>query len=339
MGVTRWLLRKIGSINHDRMNKTLDVIQKENNKSRFYIKCDMIKCFITRGSGYTDYFRGNYINLSKEEKKTFFTAKSFYKFLSYMNDKRYEVILNDKLVFNNYFSKYINRDWINLRVSSLEDFKKFLKNKDVVFAKIANGEGGHGVSRIVVKDRKIDDLYKELLDKKQFLVEDAIKQSDEVNELNPNVVNSFRIITIYKDGKVYVVNNAFRVNQDESNVIGCTNDIYFSMNEDGIIDSNVIDDYGNVYLEHPLTHKKFKDVKISGVKEAFSLVKKLHLEIPEMRYIGWDIAFTNDGVELVEGNEYPGYGIIQFYKLHNKNTGHLKEVKDILGEEFDKIKL
>lgn len=340
MGVTKWLLRKIGSINHERMNKTVEVIASENNKSKFYIKCDIVKNFITRGSGYTDYFRGNYINLTSEEKKTFFTAKSFYKFLDYMNDKKYEVILNNKLVFNNYFSKYIKRDWINLRTSTLSDFKKFLKNKDIVFAKIANGEGGHGISRIVVKDENVEDLYNNLIKKRQYLVEEAILQSDELNELNPNVVNSFRIVTIYKDGKVYLVNNALRINQDEANIIGCTNDIYFSLNDKGKIDSNVIDDFGNIYEEHPLTHKKFKDVLIPQVKEAFELVKKLHLEIPEMRYIGWDIAFTKDGVELVEGNEYPGYGLLQFYKLYdNKRYGHLKEVSDILGDEMENIKL
>ena len=338
MGVTRWLLRKFKDINKERMNKTIDVIAKESGKSRTYIKFDMIRNFITRGCGYTDYFRSNYIDLTSEEKDTFVTAKSFYKFLSYMNDKKYQVILNDKIVFNNYFSKYIKREWINLNTSSIEDFTKFLKNKKIVFAKTLNGEGGHGVTKIVVKDHDIKKLYKELIDKKQTLVEEAIIQSDEVNEINPSVVNSFRIVTIYKDGKVYLVNNALRVNQGTDEVIGCTDDIYFSLNEKGKIDSNVIDDYGNIYEYHPLTNKKFSEVKITGVKEAFELVKKLHLEIPQVRYIGWDIAFTNNGPELVEGNEYPGYGLLQFYKLYDgKRTGHKKEISDILGDEMNNI--
>jgi len=340
MGVTKWLLRKFKSINKERMNKTIDVIAKESGKSRTYIKFDMIKNFITRGCGYTDYFRSNYIDLTKEEKDTFVTAKSFYKFLSYMNDKKYQVILNDKIVFNNYFSKYIKREWININSSSVSDFERFLSNKEVVFAKTPIGEGGHGVSKIKVKDYDIKKLYDQLKRKKQFLVEEAIIQSEEVNEMNPSVVNSFRIVTIYKDGKVYLVNNALRVNQGVSEVIGCTDDIYFSLNEKGKIDSNVIDDYGNIYEYHPLTNKKFSDVKINGVKEAFDLVKKLHLEIPQVRYIGWDIAFTDNGPELVEGNEYPGYGLLQFYKLYNnKKTGHKKEISDILKDEMNNIKM
>ena len=339
MGVNRWLFNKFKSINYERLNKTIDVIEKENNKSRLYIKFDMIKNFIVYGCSYTDYFRCNYINLTKEEKKTCVTAKSFYKFLNYMNDRNYRCILNDKLVFNRYFKDYINRDWIDISNKEFSEFESFLKNKDIVFAKVPNGEGGHGVTKIIVKDNDLKKLYKELLNKKQFLIEEAIKQSKEVNEINSNVVNSFRVVSIYKDGKVYLVNNALRVNQGNDSVIGCTDDLYFSLNEKGIIDSNVVDDYGNIYREHPLTKKKFSEVKIKGVKEAFIMVEKLHKEIPQIRYIGWDFAFTDDGPELVEGNEYPGYGLFQFYKLHNKRTGHLKEIKDILGDEINSIKI
>ena len=69
------------------------------------------------------------------------------------------------------------------------------------------------------------------------------------------------------------------------------------------------------------------------------MCQEAHLRVPQIRYIGWDVAFTNNGPVLVEGNEYPGYGIIQFYKLKNSRTGHLKEIADILGDEINNIKL
>lgn len=340
MSVRRWIMKKIRGIDKERMNKHLDVISKNSGKSKLYIKFDIILNFLTRGCGYTDYFRGDYINLTKKEKDTFVTAKKFYKLLSYLNSEKYKVLLNDKLVFNKYFSEYLKRDYINLRESSISDFKKFLKGKDIVFAKEPIGEGGHGISKIIVsKHKDIEKLYNELIQNKQLLVEEAIIQSDDLNEINPNVVNSFRIITLYKDGEVYLVNNALRINQDDADVIGCTNDLYFSLNEDGKIDSNVIDDYANVYDVHPMTGKKFSEVKIKGVKEAFEMCKEAALKIPQVRYIGWDVAFSKKGPVIVEGNEYPGYGLVQFYKLKNKKTGHLKEISDILKDEMDNIKL
>lgn len=339
MNATKWLYRKFKDINYDRMNKTLDIISKNSGKSKLYIKFDMAKNFITRGIGYTDYFRGDYINLTNKEKDTFVTAKSFYKIIHYLNDYNYICLLKDKLKFNRYFNDFIKRDYINLKECTVDEFNKFIKKYKVVFAKDPIGEGGHGIKKINVKEiDSVDNLYNELLKNKQYLVEEEIVQSKELDEINPNVVNSFRVITLYKDGKVYIVNNALRVNQDESNVIGCTNDLYFSFSIDGKIDSNVIDDYANVYEKHPLTGKKFSDVRIKDVKEAFKMCEKAALLIPEVRYIGWDIAFSKKGPVIVEGNEYPGYGLVQFYKLKNKKTGHLKEIKDIIKDEINNIK-
>ena len=336
---TKRMLKKIKSINFDRMNKTVDIICKENNRSRLYVKSSMLFNFLKYGTGYTDYFRGNFINLKKEEKKTFVTAKSFYKVIHYLNNYDYISIFYDKLIFNKMFKEYIKRDYINLKQESLNDFKEFLNKYEIVFAKDNLGECGHGVEKIVVKDiNNIEDLYNKLIKNKQFLVEEAIIQSKELNEINPNVVNSYRIVTLVNKGKAYVIANALRVNQDKTDVIGCTNDLYFSFSEDGKIDSNVIDDYGNIYKEHPLTKKRFDEVEVKDVKVAFEMCKKAALEVPEVRYVGWDVAFSDKGPVIVEGNEYPGYGILQFYKLKDKRTGHLKEIQDIIGDETNKIK-
>lgn len=340
MSAARWLMNKFKDINHDRLNKHIEIIQKNSGKSKFYIRMDMMRNFLTRGTGYTDYFRCNFIDLSSAEKDTFATAKKFYKLLAYLNDEEYIVVLSDKLIFNELFRNYLGREFINLRVSTADDLRRFLDGKTTVFAKETHGEGGHGISKLTVADvEDVDKLYEELIAKDQLLVEDAIIQHEDLDEINPYVVNSFRIITLYKDGEAHMIANALRINQDDAAVIGCTNDLYFSIGADGRIDSNVVDDYGQVYETHPMTGKKFSDVCIHGVKEAFEMCKEAHRRIPQVRYIGWDVAFSKDGPVLVEGNEYPGYGLVQHFALKNKRTGHLKEVADVLGDEFKDIKL
>ena len=239
------------------------------------------------------------------------------------------------------FRDYLKRDFINLRKSTPDDLREFLKGKDIVFAKETKGEGGHGISKCVVKDiTDVEAFYNRCKENGQYLIEDGIKQHPDLNQINPNVVNSFRVITLLNDkGEIKMIANALRVNQDDSVVIGCTNDLYFSLGADGKIDSNVVDDYGQVYDTHPLTGVKFKDVYIHGVQEAFDMCIDAHKRIPQCRYIGWDIAFSENGPVIVEGNEYPGYGLVQHYALKNKRTGHLKEVADHLGDEYNRIKL
>ena len=339
MGVNMWLLRKFKTIDRTRMKKHLDVLVRDSGKSKSYILFDMAKNFLKRGCSYTDYFRGNYLNITEEEKDTFVTAGSFRKIVHYLNDPKYTYILNDKLVFNKYYKEFLGREYINLQKSSLDEFVDFLRDKKIVFAKKLHGEGGQGIRKIEVAKENAKTLYKTLRDNKQFLVEEAIIQCKELNELNPNVVASFRIITLYKDGKPHLLGNALRINQDKKDVIGCTNDLYFSLNEKGKISSNVVDDYGNIYEEHPLTHKKFSEVVIPNVKEAFDMCLKAAHDLPQVRYIGWDVAFSNKGPILVEGNEYPAYGLVQFYKLNNKKTGHKKELETILKDEIKKINI
>lgn len=340
MSVKKWLLRKVRGLNQERMKKHIAVIQKNSGKSKLYIYLSIFGAFLVRGAGYTDYFRGNYIDLTKAEKDTFVTAKSFYLLMQYLNQEKYKVLLDDKIIFNQFFRQYLHRDFLSLREAGPEEFAQFVKNRQVVFAKTPIGEGGHGVSKIVLSEYPDkNELYQRLLQRGQLLVEEAIVQCDEVNRLNPCVVNSFRVITLYKDGEVTILNNAFRINQDSTEVIGCSNDLYFSMNAEGRIDSNVIDDYGTVYTQHPMTGMRFADVKIPDVDKAFAMCIEAAKKIPQVRYIGWDVAFTDRGPVIVEGNQYPGYGLIQFYRLKDKRTGHLKEIADVLGDEMKKIKL
>ena len=87
MSTTNLLYKKVKEINFDKLNKLSSDIAKRNNKSPFSVKMDMIYNFIRYGIGYTDYLKGDYINLNSKQKKTYVTTKSFYKLLNYLNQK------------------------------------------------------------------------------------------------------------------------------------------------------------------------------------------------------------------------------------------------------------
>ncbi|MBQ9248430.1 MAG: hypothetical protein IJ171_07585, partial [Ruminococcus sp.] len=109
MSVTKWLMNKFKDINKDRMNRHIEIIRQQSGKSKFYIKCSLAWNFLTQGTGYTDYFRGHFIDRTKEEKKTYATAKRFYRLMAYLNDEEYIVVLGDKLIFDEVFRDYLKR--------------------------------------------------------------------------------------------------------------------------------------------------------------------------------------------------------------------------------------
>ena len=69
------LFNRFKHLDNKRFKKTINVIQKRTGKSKLFIITDIIINTLTRGSGYTDYFRGDYINLTSKEKDTFVTIK------------------------------------------------------------------------------------------------------------------------------------------------------------------------------------------------------------------------------------------------------------------------
>ena len=271
MSVKSMMVRKIKAIDKEKLNKLAKDIAARNNKSVSYVKRDMIKNFVKYGIGYTDYLKGDYINLTKEQKKTYVTTKSYYKLLRYLNNPKYDATMSDKIVFNRIFSEFLGREWIDIRNTSLDDFKKFIKNKKTIFAKPPTDFGGHGIKKIEVKDIKnLEELKNELLSKKLYLVEDAIIQHKELDKLNPYAVNSFRVVTLVKDGKSYILANALRINVDDGIAIGCQ-DAYMRLDESGKVCSRVVDDVANVYEEHPMAKIKFSTVKVPFVKESFEM--------------------------------------------------------------------
>lgn len=334
----KYMRNKIKEANFDKIDKLATIIAKNNNVKKSYVKKDMIKNFMKYGIGYTDYFKGDYINRTEEEKKTYLTCKNYVPILNYLNKKEYRVVTNDKVVFLRIFDKYVGRDWIDLRITSAKEFKEFLQKYKVIFAKRKDDYGGHGIRRIMDKDVKnYNKLYEELKESGNILVEEEIKQHEALKKLNPYAVNTLRVISLFKDGEVHILANALRMNVNDD-IIVSYGDAFARVTMDGEFETDIADDYGNYYIEHPLTKVKFKDVKVPFMKEAYDMVKEAHKLIPDVRYIGWDVVFTPDGPILMEGNEYPSYGLIQYYMVNKSKYGHLKDIKDVLKDEWNNIK-
>ena len=334
------IMKKIRAINFKRMDTLAKMIGEKNKKSPFAIKCDMFFNFLKYGIGYTDYMKNDFVNLNSKEKKTFITTKNYFNLIGYLNNRKYRIIFSDKIMFNQMFHKYIKRDFIDIRVVGKEGLAKFMENKETVFAKAVDDFGGHNMSKIVVAEEKnVEDLYNRLYSSEQFLVEDTIIQHKELQRINPYAVNSFRIVTLLKDGKVHILNNALRINVDTAVSIGCS-DAFCKLNEDGTQKTLFVDDTTKEHKTHPLTGEDLTNIQIPFVHEAFEMVKEAALVVPKIRYIGWDVAFTENGPIIVEGNEYPSYGLIQYYPLsENPKRGHLAQIADILGDEMKSIKL
>lgn len=329
-------MSKLTEINYKRMDSLISYIAKENNKKKIAVYADFLCNSITRGIGYVDYLKGNYINLTKEQKDEYLTKRNYLKLVKYLNTRGYTMVFHDKVIFNRVFKYYIGRDFIDIREVGFKGFKKFVEGKENVFAKKHNSFGGDGVSKVTIGD-DLKEIYNQLYSNKQYLIEDTLIQNQYLNKINPAAVNNVRLITLLKDNEVYVLFKTLRINAGSEEVISC-HDIYMTLADDGTVLGNVVDDECNIYAKHPVTNFEFKNAKIPNMEKAIKLVKDAAKLVPEMRYVGWDVAITEKGAAIIEGNNYPSFGLHQFYLLNDgEEIGKYKKIKNILKDEIRKI--
>lgn len=325
---------KLKNINYKRMDDLITYIAEENKVKKVKVYFDFFLNAATRGIGYVDYLKGNYINLSNEEKKNYLTKRNYVRLVKYLNKRGYRMIFHDKIVFNRIFKDYIGRDFIDIREVGYKGFKKFVTGKENVFAKKHNSFGGDGVTKVNIAGEDLKVLFNQLYNNKQYLIEDTLIQNEYLDWINPKAVNNVRLVTLLKDGEVYVVFKTLRINAGSEEVISC-HDIYMTLDDEGNVLGNVVDDECNIYKKHPVTGFKFKGAKIPHMDKALELVKSAAKLVPEMRWIGWDVAITEDGAAIIEGNNYPSFGLHQFYLLNDgEEIGKYKKIKEILKDEI-----
>lgn len=299
-----------------KMFKVIDDVAKKTDKSKLFLFFDMINCSIRYGAGYNDYNIFAFYNMNSKQRKTYMTRVKNKKLISYCNNPEYSHIFCNKNEFNKVYKNYLNREYLDLEKVTFEEFKSFMKNKDIIFAKPNVGESGKGIEKLNKKDFKdLEDMFNYIKDEnKNFgIIEELIVQHEALNKLYPYSINSLRIVTIVEDNiphVVYVVskmgNEGKFVDNMENSGLCCPVNIK-TCEISGVAHTSKLVNYD----EHPYTKVKLVGYKLPYIKEAIELVKKAALEVKEIRYVGWDVFIGPDGPGIIEGNDYPGYDFWQ----------------------------
>lgn len=135
------------------------------------------------------------------------------------------------------------------------------------------------------------------------VIEECLANCDVINQLHPKSLNTIKVVTLNLEDGPEIQTALFRMGNNTivDNVhlggICALVDI-----PSGIVISKAVDNCFREYTHHPVS-----GVRIVGFKiPAWDEVKKLALDAakvtPELRYSSWDIAVTNKGPVLIEGN-------------------------------------
>ncbi len=306
----KYLIRCIKRLNYRKLFDTVKNVNKISGKNVVFLFFDIVYCGIVYGCGYMDYSLYKFYELKSFQRKTYVTRGINNSIVKKMNNSKYYYIFNNKVSFLNIYKDYIKRDWLPTYNLKFMDFERFISGKEDLIIKPIDGSCGVGVEKISVADFKsVQDMHNYIISKSNYLIEEVIAQHDNINKLNPYAVNTLRVTTINK----HIVYAFIRIGNSTKPVDNINNGgMAAPINLiSGIIDGVGYDKDMVTHEIHPKTKCKIKGTQIPYWNETLKLVEEVSKIIPEVGYVGWDIAITPNGPVLVEGNCHPGHDILQ----------------------------
>lgn len=331
-----YIFKVLAHASFGKMKTAIKAVHEKSGKNSIKIFFDMLWCAKRYGAGYYDYQIFAFYNLNKEQRKTFVTRLISKKFNTFMNNYDYAHFLENKDEFNELYKDYIGREFIKLESATKDEVKKFLSTKEYVFCKLQDKECGIGCERIKVSDYEtLDDLYDYLTEKGFCTIEENIVQHPAMSKLYSNAVNSMRIITVLDARKVphcvYIVQKmGLGGSVIDNNCLFTPVDIETGKIKFPAHSGDTTK--GIIYEEHPDTHVKLQGYQLPFVKEAVEMCLKAATVVPEIRYVGWDVAITPNGPAIIEGNTYCAHDFWQLPPHTPDKIGMLPTLKKYIPE-------
>ncbi len=318
----QYYLRVLKGASLGKFFKVIDNAHKRSGKGKVYIFFDTLFSMIRYGAGYNDYTTFEFWDLDSRQRDTYLTRFRSKKLMVYMNDHSYAHIFNNKNEFNRVFREYIGRGYVDLESDTDEKIKAFFESRDRYFAKMKDLSCGYGCELLKKEDFLNADAFLEYVQEKGFTtIEDVIENHPDIAKLYPYSVNTMRIITLLdKRGEAHALIAVFKMGKDGRVVdnYGLHGPVDMETGEFLFPAHSGDTTAGQHYTQHPNTHVPLLGYKVPYVKEAVEMAKRAAKVVPQMRYIGWDVAVTPTGPVIIEGNNYCAH---DFWQLPGQTPG------------------
>ena len=278
-----------------------------------------------------EYFYYHFEDKSEDEIKSFVSDVDRKEFCEGLNCEKNRMIFDNKLKCADVFSKYYGRDFCGVSsVNDLQKLKEFTKKHKRFIFKPLIGSLGEGIT-ILEKDWTDSDLENLISDncgdgKLGFIAEELLVQVPEMAQFHPSSLNTIRVATVKFDEGVEVIAASLRTGRGGSIVDNAgAGGVFGTIDiETGTIEA-VGDEFGNSYEAHPDTEARMVGFTIPRWQEAVELAKELATVVKGNRYAGWDLALTEKGWIMIEGNARG-----QFIWQISSQKGFKKEANKIL---------
>ena len=316
------------------MSRTLSA-QRRGSVLGYFI--DALRCSTRHGASPENYYVLRFYELDEEQRGRFLTSgrsKAVDAALNRRATQEDKLLIGRKELFNAGFRGLVKRDFLYVPEHSFEEFTAFLRRYEQVMLKPTGGTMGRGVEKLRTAETQPEALYARCREQK-LLLEEVIHQHPALDAVNPSCVNTVRINAARGlDGKVRLIGACLKC--------GGAGAVTDNFHTGGVaypldLESGTVTGPGrnNVdiqdYERHPGTDFTMPGFTVPFWQEVKECVVQGMDRVPSLGYVGWDVAVTPQGPELIEGNfHWPGGNIIQF-----DGVGKYPMILECLGERYE----
>lgn len=167
----------------------------------------------------------------------------------------------------------------------------------LIIKKSVLSSGGKSIS-LYEKPTVADEIFNKY--KRNFVVQEVVRQHPVLSDLNPTSLNTIRIISFNFKGEVRILISALRVGAEGS----CVDNISLGGFAFGVNDYGMLIPTAREYWGWPVRHPKSEDIKknktaIPSYDKIIEIIKEQHPRFPHFGFIAWDFAVDNESRPVV----------------------------------------
>lgn len=205
----------------------------------------------------------------------------------------------------------------------------FLDGPGVVLKPIAGGggEGVHIVKRVDGalehngRPADVESVLRLQRALQSHLVSEYLQQHDYSHSVFSGSPNTLRLMALRNDGAppflaaaVHRFGTPGSIPVDNASRSGLSSRIDLTSGLMGPAVWTAVDGRRSSSAKHPATGRSIEGVTVPYWGEVKQLVLDLAAALPYLPYVGWDILVTERGPRIIEGNHFPGPGMLQVHQ-------------------------
>lgn len=312
MNIKKIWNKKIGNFHPDFVE-----LSRRYHRPVWFFYADALWNKLRNGIGPVVYFSWAMYRMNQRERSQFVSERDRKKFEKIFNSNpQKNNIISSKPDFNRIFAQWVKREWIYVPDRTDDQIRAFLERNAMLIIKPPDKTQGMGVRKAEAREL-LDDFDAFIREAREgaYLMEALIRQHPVMAGINPSSVNTLRVNTVRdSSGQVHVIAASLRVGGADQVVDNFSaGGVQYPVDpKTGIIIGGGVmhDGTRDVYF-HPSTNCQVLGLNIPNWDTVLDTVKNAAALPENIRYVGWDIAITEDGCDMVEGNINQGVNGMQ----------------------------